>query len=58
MGVLPAGLPDSLSEDADLARIVEAWPTLSEALKVAVLAIVGVAENRLDGRKTDGRRSK
>ena len=58
MGVLPAGLPDSLPEDSDLARVVEAWPMLSEALKVAVLAIVGAAENRLDGRKTDDRRSK
>ena len=36
--------------DTDLARLVEAWPTLPEPLKAAIRAIVGtVAGSKLEG---------
>jgi hypothetical protein len=39
---LPKSAP-SAPLDADLTRIVEAWPSLPEAMKRAVLAMVEVA---------------
>jgi hypothetical protein len=39
--VLPSGLPKSVETDPDLQAVVEAWPTLPEHIRAAVLALVG-----------------
>jgi hypothetical protein len=41
---LPSGLPFSVESDPGLARIVAAWPTLPEAIRRAILALVNSAE--------------
>ena len=42
--VLPSSLPDSLEIDPDLARLIRAWPTLAEPLRLAVLALIGTSD--------------
>jgi hypothetical protein len=42
---------DSSSIDPDLARIVATWPTLSESIRRAVLALVATALPVLRGRR-------
>jgi hypothetical protein len=37
---LPFCLPESREKDADLARIVEAWPMLPDAMKAGIVAMV------------------
>ena len=41
--VLPTSLPFSLENDLDLRLVVEAWPTLGDALKRAILVLVDSA---------------
>jgi hypothetical protein len=38
--VLPSGLPDSVPNDPDLQRVVDAWADLSDHLKREILALV------------------
>ena len=44
--VLPACLPETVENDADLARLVVAWPMLSEPIRRGILAIVHAATER------------
>jgi hypothetical protein len=39
--VLPTCLPKTAENDLDLRAVVEAWPTLPEHIRAAVLALVG-----------------
>jgi hypothetical protein len=41
--VLPTSLPFSVQNAPDLQVVVEAWPTLADALKRAILALVNSA---------------
>jgi hypothetical protein len=41
---LPLGLPLTAQNDPDLARVVEAWPVLPEAIKAGILAMVNTAK--------------
>ncbi|MHC4406564.1 MAG: hypothetical protein ACYTG0_43620 [Planctomycetota bacterium] len=38
--ILPLSSPESAGEDANLSRVVEAWPSLPEAIRAAILAMV------------------
>ena len=38
--VLPSSLPNSVETDPDLERVIQAWPTLAEPLRRAVLAMI------------------
>ena len=38
--VLPSGLPESVPNDPDLQRVVDAWADLSDHLKREILALV------------------
>jgi hypothetical protein len=40
---IPAALPVSFPSDPNLARLIAAWPTLPEPLKVGILAMVETA---------------
>src|SRR5580704_2316204 len=42
--VLPTGLPKAVENDPDLRAVVEAWPTLADAMKRAIVALVEAAD--------------
>ena len=37
---MPDSLPESVQNDSDLTAVVSAWPTLPEAVKAGILAMV------------------
>ena len=41
--VLPACLPESIGNDPDLVRVVDAWKTLPDLVKAGILALVNAA---------------
>jgi hypothetical protein len=36
-------LPNTVGTDPDLARVIDAWPTLPPHIRAAVLALIGTA---------------
>jgi hypothetical protein len=43
-GVLPSCLPKTAENGPDLRAVVEAWPSLSDPMKRAILALVNAAD--------------
>ena len=41
---LPYSLPCKTQIDPDLSRLIDAWPTLPEALRVGILAMIAAAK--------------
>ena len=41
--VLPSCLPESAEIDPELSRLIEAWPTLPEAIRRAIQALIGAS---------------
>jgi hypothetical protein len=43
---MDAAAPDSLSTDADLAKVIGAWPELPEPLRAGIVAMVNAAARK------------
>jgi len=46
--VLPSGLPESLENDADFARLMDRWPSLPARVKQTILTLVASVPNAGD----------
>ena len=46
--VLPSGLPESLENDADFARLMDRWPSLPAHVKQTILTLVASVPNAGD----------
>jgi uncharacterized protein HemY len=46
--VLPSGLPESLENDADFARLMDCWPNLPTHLRQAILTLIASVDHAVD----------